>query len=160
MIYTYRPSLFGTLRFALSERLGISAIDLLHPNLAPLLNHVRDDDNPILNLYAAEIQRYIERKISTVSGVEWDIPDHSETDTRILSALHKIPFGETRSYSDVAKMTGCHHRTVARACGKNVLALYIPCHRVIMKNGDLGGYKWGTRLKSDALKQEADMYVY
>lgn len=140
--------------------MGISSIDLLHKNLAPLRDHVRDDDHPILNPYAAEIQRYIEKKISTVSGVEWDIPDHSKADNEILTALHKIPFGETRSYSDIAKMTGYHHRTVARACGENVLALYVPCHRVIMKSGELGGYKWGKHLKSDVLKQEAEMYVY
>ncbi|GIR73346.1 MAG: hypothetical protein CM15mP76_00730 [Prochlorococcus sp.] len=66
--------------------------------------------------------------------------------------IEKIPFGETRSYKDIAIRIGRpkSYRAVANACGKNPLPIIRPCHRVICSNGEIGGYSinGGTALKS------------
>ena len=65
-------------------------------------------------------------------------------------ALQRIPPGETRSYSAIAGQVGnpAAVRAVANACANNPVCLVVPCHRVIGKNGGLGGYRWGTERKS------------
>ena len=76
---------------------------------------------------------------------------------RVWSYLQSIGFGETRSYSDVAKAIRRPSavRAVARACATNPVAIAIPCHRVLRANGDLGGYRWGLERKKKLLKLEA-----
>ena len=75
---------------------------------------------------------------------------------RVWSELVKIPFGETRSYQDIAKAVGSPSasRAVGSACGKNPIPIVVPCHRVIAKNGGLGGYSGGLELKKELLKIE------
>ena len=75
---------------------------------------------------------------------------------RVWQELQQIPFGETRSYSDVARRLGQPKatRAVARACATNPVALAIPCHRVVKEDGDLGGYRWGTERKRALLENE------
>ena len=76
---------------------------------------------------------------------------------RVWRALQAIPAGETRSYSDVARSIGRPSavRAVARACASNPVCLVVPCHRVVAKNGGLGGYRWGTARKARLLSAEA-----
>jgi len=68
---------------------------------------------------------------------------------RVWEALQRIPRGETRSYSSVAKKIGMPKatRAVARACATNPVAIAIPCHRVVREDGELGGYRWGIERK-------------
>ena len=68
---------------------------------------------------------------------------------RVWLYLQKIPYGEVRSYAEVAAAIGQPKaaRAVARACASNVVALAIPCHRVIRGSGELGGYRWGLARK-------------
>jgi AraC family transcriptional regulator of adaptative response/methylated-DNA-[protein]-cysteine methyltransferase len=74
----------------------------------------------------------------------------------VWEALQKIPFGETRSYADIAKTIGkpTAFRAVALANSMNQFALVIPCHRVINSNGELGGYSGGISRKSWLLNHE------
>jgi len=76
---------------------------------------------------------------------------------RVWSYLQSLDFGETRSYSDVAK--AIHQpsavRAVARACASNPVAVAIPCHRVVRSDGALGGYRWGLDRKKALLEIEA-----
>jgi AraC family transcriptional regulator of adaptative response/methylated-DNA-[protein]-cysteine methyltransferase len=76
---------------------------------------------------------------------------------RVWSYLQSIAFGETRSYSQVAKAIRRPSavRAVARACATNPVAIAIPCHRVLRANGDLGGYRWGVERKKALLAMEA-----
>ncbi len=76
---------------------------------------------------------------------------------RVWEALRAIPYGSTRSYSQVAAAIGqpTAVRAVAHACATNPAALVIPCHRVIRTDGDLGGYRWGLERKRALLAQEA-----
>ena len=75
---------------------------------------------------------------------------------KVWEELKKIPFGQTRSYSDLAQMIGqpTARRAVARANSSNQLAIIIPCHRVINANGQLGGYAGGLSRKQRLLEHE------
>jgi len=75
---------------------------------------------------------------------------------RVWKALQEIPRGETRSYSAVALGLGAPtaSRAVAAACGANPVAVVVPCHRVIAKDGELGGYRWGVERKRKLLAAE------
>ena len=76
---------------------------------------------------------------------------------RVWSELRKIPYGETRSYKEIAEAVGNPNavRAVARACATNPVALVNPCHRVIGSNGKLSGYRWGIERKAQLLKKES-----
>ena len=75
---------------------------------------------------------------------------------RVWQALREIPVGTTTTYSEVASRIGAPKavRAVARACATNPLALLVPCHRVIGKDGDLSGYRWGIERKRMLLERE------
>ena len=75
---------------------------------------------------------------------------------QVWQALQAIPYGDTRSYSDVARSIGQPKavRAVARACATNPVALVIPCHRVIREDKSLGGYRWGIDRKKKLLADE------
>lgn len=75
---------------------------------------------------------------------------------RVWEALAKIPAGTTATYTEVAQAVGApsSHRAVARACGANPLAVAIPCHRVVRKDGGLSGYRWGIERKRRLLNRE------
>ena len=72
---------------------------------------------------------------------------------RVWTHLQSIPFGETRSYGQVAKAIGqpTATRAVARACATNPVAVAIPCHRVVREDGEMGGYRWGVGRKEALL---------
>ncbi|WP_445223319.1 bifunctional DNA-binding transcriptional regulator/O6-methylguanine-DNA methyltransferase Ada [Burkholderia sp. Ac-20379] len=76
---------------------------------------------------------------------------------RVWEALQQIPYGQTRSYTQIAEAVGSPRavRAVASACASNPVALAIPCHRVIHKDGALTGYRWGTERKAALLAAEA-----
>lgn len=75
---------------------------------------------------------------------------------RVWRALERIPRGQTRSYTDIARAIGQPDavRAVARACATNPVAIVVPCHRVVSKNGGLGGYRWGEARKRALLREE------
>lgn len=75
---------------------------------------------------------------------------------RVWTYLQSIPFGATKSYSDVARAIGRPRacRAVARACATNPVAVVIPCHRVVREDGSMGGYRWGMERKKALLALE------
>jgi len=75
---------------------------------------------------------------------------------RVWQELRAIPYGTTRSYSDVARAIGRPGavRAVARACATNPVAVVVPCHRVVGKDGGLHGYRWGLERKRKLLELE------
>jgi AraC family transcriptional regulator of adaptative response/methylated-DNA-[protein]-cysteine methyltransferase len=76
--------------------------------------------------------------------------------SRVWRQLQAIPYGETRTYREVAAAIGkpTATRAVARACATNPVALLIPCHRVIRTDGSMGGFRWGIPRKEKLLDQE------
>lgn len=77
---------------------------------------------------------------------------------RVWAELRRIPYGETRSYKQVAEAIEQPSavRAVARACATNPVALVNPCHRVVGSNGELTGYRWGVERKRELLKKEKE----
>jgi AraC family transcriptional regulator of adaptative response/methylated-DNA-[protein]-cysteine methyltransferase len=75
---------------------------------------------------------------------------------RVWEELRRIPFGETRSYTQVAASINAPRavRAVASACARNRLSIIIPCHRVVRETGALGGYRWGLERKEKLLARE------
>ena len=76
---------------------------------------------------------------------------------RVWRALREIPPGTTASYTDIAVRIGAPKavRAVAKACATNHIAVAIPCHRVVRRDGDLAGYRWGVERKRELLRREA-----
>ncbi|HEX7388197.1 MAG TPA: bifunctional DNA-binding transcriptional regulator/O6-methylguanine-DNA methyltransferase Ada [Castellaniella sp.] len=76
---------------------------------------------------------------------------------RVWRALREIPPGTTISYTEIAERIGSAKavRAVAQACATNPIAVAIPCHRVVRRNGDLAGYRWGVDRKRELLRREA-----
>jgi len=76
--------------------------------------------------------------------------------SRVWKIIQSIPFGKTTTYGQIAKELGEPEasRAVARACATNPVALVIPCHRVIGKDGNLRGYRWGKLRKQTLLTLE------
>lgn len=75
---------------------------------------------------------------------------------RVWRALRAIPYGETRSYREIARVVGAPRaaRAVGRACATNPVAVVVPCHRVVRGDGSLGGYAWGLGVKRRLLETE------
>jgi AraC family transcriptional regulator of adaptative response/methylated-DNA-[protein]-cysteine methyltransferase len=76
---------------------------------------------------------------------------------RVWQELQRIPYGETRTYQQVAQAIGNPRatRAVARACATNPVSVIVPCHRVVRSDGHLAGYRWGLERKRALLEQEA-----
>ncbi len=76
---------------------------------------------------------------------------------RVWQALREIPAGSTVSYTELASRIGAPRsaRAVAHACALNPIAVAIPCHRVVRRDGDLAGYAWGIERKRTLLEREA-----
>ena len=75
---------------------------------------------------------------------------------KVLNEVRNIPYGEVRTYKEIANKVGNPnaYRAAGTANAKNMLPVIIPCHRVIGKDGDLGGYAGGLKIKKYLLKME------
>jgi methylated-DNA-[protein]-cysteine S-methyltransferase len=75
---------------------------------------------------------------------------------RVLRAINRIPYGQTRSYMEVAASAGNERavRAAGSACGSNPIPIVVPCHRVLRTGGGLGGYGGGTAMKRALLELE------
>lgn len=75
---------------------------------------------------------------------------------RVWQALREIPPGATASYTEIAERIGSPKavRAVAQACATNPIAIAIPCHRVVRRDGDISGYRWGVDRKRELLRRE------
>jgi AraC family transcriptional regulator of adaptative response/methylated-DNA-[protein]-cysteine methyltransferase len=76
---------------------------------------------------------------------------------RVWRALTEVPAGTTLSYAEIAERIGAPQgaRAVAQACAANPLAVAIPCHRIVRRDGGLAGYRWGVERKRRLLEREA-----
>lgn len=104
----------------------------------------------------AQVVGLVETPASAAPGLPLDIRGTAFQE-RVWRALQAIPPGHTASYADIAARIGQPKatRAVARACATNTLAVAIPCHRVVRRDGDLAGYRWGVERKRELLRREA-----
>ncbi len=161
IIYTVTPCTLGHLLVAATER-GVCKVSLADtPDV--LLEDLHDefpqavltaDDSDALTAWVDVIAAYVAGQ-QTALNLPLDIQATS-FQRRVWAALRSIPYGDTRTYTDVAEMIGqpTAVRAVSRACATNPVAMVIPCHRVVGKNGTLNGYRWGLERKRALLEQE------
>jgi O-6-methylguanine DNA methyltransferase len=151
----------GGIRIAATQR-GLAYVELPHASGRGLAGWLRrcapdakvDEDPAPSRTVAAQLVEYLEGRRR-----EFDLPlDLRGTpfQLRVWQALREIPYGETRSYRDVARQIRrpAAVRAVGAANGANPLALVVPCHRVIAASGRLGGYGGGLALKARLLAME------
>ena len=114
----------------------------------------QQNPNPVTALAVKEMLEYFsgKRKSFTVS-IRFD---GTEFQNKVWSALCEIPYGETASYSDIARAVGSPRacRAIGSANNKNPVPIIVPCHRVIGKNGALVGYAGGIEIKKKLLQIE------
>ncbi|MES2345699.1 MAG: methylated-DNA--[protein]-cysteine S-methyltransferase [Chlamydiota bacterium] len=110
---------------------------------------------PITALIEKELKLYFEGKLQTFKTPLATFGTLFQR--RVWKELQKIPFGETRSYADIARILGrpTAFRAVAQANRSNRVAIVIPCHRVIYADGTLGGYAGGLEHKRWLLDHES-----
>ncbi len=161
--YTIADSRLGKLLVAATTR-GICAVSFADDEES-LVNELRTE------YFAAEIENgddFLKDAVNTIlRSLEGEkailtLPldlHASAFQMRVWAELRKIPYGETRSYSQVAESIGNPKavRAVARACATNPVALVNPCHRVIASDGKLSGYRWGIERKAKLLADEKIM---
>jgi AraC family transcriptional regulator of adaptative response/methylated-DNA-[protein]-cysteine methyltransferase len=161
--YVIAKTSLGILLVGATER-GVCAVTL--GNNAKVLESALESEYPAatrkhvatpsdaLALWLAEIIEAVDS-----DRVRLDIPldiQASAFQWKVWRELQKIPFGETRSYGEVASAIGAPKavRAVASACANNRAAVVIPCHRVVRQTGALGGYRWGIERKRQLLEKE------
>lgn len=115
---------------------------------------LRRDDHQMMN-WAKEFSKYFGgTQLSPALPIDVQA---TAFQWKVWKQIQAIPYGATLSYSEIAEKIGKPRavRAVANACGANHVALLIPCHRVVGKNGRLGGYGWGVRRKRMLLSMES-----
>ena len=159
--YTIVDSPLGRLLVGATDR-GISAVYLGESDTR--LEAALQDEYP-----RAEIRRdrnglegWVSKILDHLRGREpnLDLPTDVQATAfqrRVWEELRRIPYGATRTYSQVARAIGQPSavRAVARACAMNPVSVVVPCHRVVRKDGDLSGYRWGTERKKALLERES-----
>ncbi len=111
---------------------------------------------PLTDTVAEQLKLYLEGRLT-----QFDLPlkiKGTEFQTKVWKALSDIPYGQTRSYKDIAQMIGQPKasRAVGMANNKNPFLIVIPCHRVVGSDGSLTGYAAGLDLKISLLKIEKE----
>lgn len=160
--YTVAPCSLGYVLAAATER-GICAVML--DDTADILETKLRDEFPGAHIHA-DTDSLREPLSGVLDYIEGQQP-HVELpldirgtafQQRVWQALRQIPYGETRSYSEVAEALGqpAATRAVASAIANNHIAVVIPCHRVVRQDGSMGGYKWGLARKQALLQREHD----
>lgn len=146
--YTSFKSPIGEIFLSSSDK-GLSSLSWATPK-----NALRNDKHAHLNQAVVELKEYF-------SGLRSEFslalsPKGTQFQLEVWEELMKIPFGQTISYKELAKVLNRPgaQRAVGSANGKNPLPIIIPCHRVIASNGELGGYSAGLKIKQELLALE------
>jgi methylated-DNA-[protein]-cysteine S-methyltransferase len=151
------PSPVGRLELVASE---LSLVAILwendNPRRVPLAGVVESDSHPVLLETERQLQEYFAGRRR-----EFALPldfRGTEFQRRVWSALLTIPYGETRSYAQIAQQIGCPAavRAVGAANGRNPLSIIAPCHRVVGSNGKLTGFAGGLEAKAKLLTLERE----
>jgi AraC family transcriptional regulator of adaptative response/methylated-DNA-[protein]-cysteine methyltransferase len=158
--YTFTDSPLGRMLIAATDK-GICAIQFADSDdeLEHGLRHefpfaMRRRDDAAMGAWKKNLLRQL-RGQRLRSTLPLDI-QATAFQRKVWTYLQSIPFGDTRSYGQVAKAIGqpTASRAVARACATNPVAVAIPCHRVVREDGDMGGYRWGVQRKETLLEME------
>lgn len=157
--YSYKTmkSPVGLLKLVAGER-GLTAIlwENDDPKRVRLGTLVEDNNHSVLLKAERQLNDYFAGKLKRFS-LKFDFAG-TEFQKEVWQALARIPFGETRSYGEIAREIGRPKavRAVGAANGKNPISIIVPCHRVIGSNGKLTGFAGGLKTKAFLLKTESE----
>ncbi|MGE8046830.1 methylated-DNA--[protein]-cysteine S-methyltransferase [Pseudomonas monteilii] len=159
--FAFGQSSLGTVLVALSQRgvcaifLGEESQELRHQLAAEFPDIKLQPGRASMNNELKQVIDFIDKGV-TDGVIDLDIGG-TAFQQNVWQVLCGIRAGKTRSYSDVARDLGRPEavRAVAGACAANVLAIAIPCHRLVRRDGSTSGYRWGVERKRALLKEEA-----
>lgn len=159
--YANVDSPFGTLLVATTPR-GIVKLSLPNYDPGEALEELAERVSPRvlesparLEQARRELDLYFEGRLSAFDlPVDWRLTDGFRG--RVQRAIARIPYGQTRTYTDMARSAGNERavRAAGTACGSNPIPILVPCHRVLRSGGGLGGYGGGLPMKEALLKME------
>ena len=144
----------ATARGVCAVSLGVRAADIVASLRAEFSAAAVQRDNRGLRAYAQAVAAFL---AGANKSIELPLDIRATAFQRkVWKLLQAIPYGETRTYGEIAQRAGKPRavRAVARAIATNPVALLIPCHRAIRKSGALAGYRWGIERKAALLAQE------
>lgn len=159
--YATTDSPFGTLLLAKTPR-GLVRVGLPNQDADELLVDLAQRVSPRvlevpseLDEARRELDLYFEGKLRDFElPLDWQLSDGFRL--RVQRAIAGIPYGETRSYTEMAAKAGNERavRAAGTACGRNPIPVVVPCHRVLRSGGGLGGYGGGVPMKRALLRLE------
>jgi methylated-DNA-[protein]-cysteine S-methyltransferase len=159
--YTTTDSPFGPLLLAKTRR-GLVRVGLPNQNSDELLTDLVERVSPRVLEAAGELDEvrreldlYFEGKLDSFDlPLDWQLSGGFRQ--RVLRAINRIPYGQTRSYTEMARKAGNERavRAAGSACGSNPIPLVVPCHRVLRTGGAFGGYAGGLPMKEALLQLE------
>jgi methylated-DNA-[protein]-cysteine S-methyltransferase len=159
--YTTADSPFGQLLLARTRR-GLVRVGLPNQDSDELLVELAERVSPRvleapkeLDETRRELDLYFEGRLDSFDlPLDWRLSGGFRQ--RVLRAINRIPYGQTRSYTEMARKAGNERavRAAGTACGSNPIPLVVPCHRVLRTGGALGGYGGGLPMKQALLELE------
>jgi methylated-DNA-[protein]-cysteine S-methyltransferase len=159
--YTTTDSPFGPLLLAQTRR-GLVRVGLPNQDSDELLVDLAARISPRvleapgeLDEARRELDLYFEGRLDRFDlPLDWRLSNGFRQ--RVLRAINRIPYGQTRSYTEMARRAGNERavRAAGSACGSNPIPLVVPCHRVLRTGGALGGYGGGLPMKQALLELE------
>jgi len=159
--YTTTDSPFGPLLLAQTRR-GLVRVGLPNQDSDELLVDLAERVSPRvleapqeLDEVRRELDLYFAGKLDSFDlPLDWQLSGGFRQ--RVLRAINRIPYGQTRSYTEMARKAGNERavRAAGTACGSNPIPLVVPCHRVLRTGGALGGYGGGLPMKEALLQLE------
>ncbi len=151
----------GLLAFAVDEEGALIRLHFIESDCGPVMDVELEDEGYVVEADETRTARVREELSEYASGRRkvFDAPlalAGSDWQRAVWLELTRIPFGETRSYGEIADRLGRPGaaRAVGRANASNILPLVVPCHRVIAADGTLGGFNGGLHLKTRLLDHE------
>lgn len=158
--YSTTPTVMGAMLVAMTER-GVCSLTLGNTADDLVLRLYHEFPKAVIERDDRALDTTLEQVIAYLEGWQphFDLPlDIRVTafQKRVLDELTRIPYGQTRTYGEIAAAIGEPKaaRAVGRACATNPVPLIIPCHRVVGSNGSLTGYAYGTERKKYLLEME------
>jgi methylated-DNA-[protein]-cysteine S-methyltransferase len=159
--YVHADSPFGPLLLAQTKK-GLVRVGLPNQDQDELLVDLAERVSPRvleapaeLDAVRRELDLYFEGKLERFDlPLDWSLSDGFRL--RVQRAINRIPYGQTRSYTEIAAKAGNERavRAAGTACGSNPIPLVVPCHRVLRTGGALGGYGGGLPMKQALLEME------
>ncbi len=154
--YAFGDSSLGQFLAAASERgLAFVGFDASLAELEARFPEADLVDDPVaLGETIGKLGALIDRAEDNVT-IDLDIQG-TDFECRVWNALREVPVGTTTTYGAIATRVGAPRmaREVGEACAANKLAVVVPCHRIVKKDGSISGYRWGVRRKRALLERE------